>query len=186
MKVVVGLGNPGEEYAHTRHNAGFIVLDEIFGQSDWNKSPSGSLLWKRATIAGENAEVFKPQTYMNDSGQALKPVILKNELIAEDVIVVHDEIDLPFGTLRISYDRGDGGHNGIKSMVSVLNSKAFVRIRVGISIIDDTGVLRKPDVLGPFAKSDMAKFPEISDRIKKAIETLVTDGREKAMTLYNN
>ena len=186
MFIIVGLGNPGDEYTKTRHNAGFLVLDHLFGESDWNKSKSAKVLFKKETISGSEVELLKPQSYMNDSGPAIQPVIIKHSIKPEEIIVVHDEIDLPLGTIRMSFDRGDGGHNGIKSIVSVLGSKAFVRVRVGISIIDENGVLRKPDVLGPFNKADLAKFTDISARVKKSIEILLTEGREKAMTFANS
>ena len=106
-------------------------------------------------------------------------------LKVEKIIVVHDDIDLPLGITKISHDRGDGGHNGVKSIMSVLGTKEFTRIRVGVSILDEEGILRKPDVLGNFSQEEQQQIEPISQRVAIVIETIIKNGLDKAMTQYN-
>lgn len=185
MYLVVGLGNPGEEYEKSRHNVGFILLDSIVS-GVWEKSSKANTFYFKGEIKNEEVEYLKPQTFMNESGFSVAYAEKKHSILPEHIIVIHDDIDLPLGTIRISFDRGDGGHNGIKSIFQHLGSREFVRVRVGISIIDETGVLRKPDVLGNFSKSDLEKLKtDIAPKVSSILESIIVDGREKAMTLYN-
>lgn len=186
MYTIIGLGNPGKEYAKTRHNVGWIVLDEMNGGLDWQMNKYAHAELALATIGDVSVVIVKPQTFMNDSGKVLSYLMKEYSITNEDVIVVHDEIDLPLGTVRISYDRGDGGHNGIKSIVGVLGSKQFVRIRIGVSILDSEGVVRKPDVLGGFSKDELETVEaDVSPRVAKILTMIITEGREKAMNVFN-
>jgi len=182
MILIVGLGNPGEEYKNTRHNIGWIILDNILKNIKWEKSSKGKLL----SYQDSDIEYIKPQTFMNESGLSVSYVQKKHELNSENIIIIHDDIDLPFAQIKISYDRGDGGHNGIKSIMNHLKSQSFIRVRVGVSILDDNNILRKPDVLGSFSKNDLEIIKEkISPNINEIIQTIITKGKDKAMSLFN-
>lgn len=186
MKTIIALGNIGDEYKHIRHNVAWIISDELIEKDNWqeNKYVPGDL----ASTRIENADLLfvKPHTYMNKSGDVLPYLEKTYGTKLEDLIVIHDDIDLPIGAIKISYDRGDGGHNGVKSIMSATGSKEFTRIRVGVSILDDTGTLRKPDVLGDFSKEDLNIIKDIlAPRVGRMLQTIALSGREKAMTLYN-
>jgi len=182
MILIVGLGNPGKEYKNTRHNVGFIILDDILKDINWEKSSKGKLLYYRDS----DIEYIKPQTFMNESGLSVSYVQKKHELNSENIIVIHDDIDLPFSQIKISYDRGDGGHNGIKSIMNHLKSQSFVRVRVGVSILDENNILRKPDVLGTFSKNDLEIIKEkISPSVHEVIQMIITEGKEIAMNKFN-
>ena len=162
MYIIVGLGNPGEEYAYTRHNTGRIVLDYI--------SKSGKI----------DAKFVFPDTFMNKSGLAVAKVV-KSKKVAKKLIVVHDDLDLPLGALKISYNRGSGGHKGVESIIRALKTKGFIRIRIGIG--------RKADVekhiLGEFKKSEMEILKKVFKRASSAVSTIVKRGLEHAMNEFN-
>ncbi len=180
---VIGLGNHGEEYKNTRHNVAWTLLDVISG--DWTGDKYMNADISTVQVSGKEFIFVKPQTFMNSSGQVI-PYLLKNFGATNDtMLVVQDDIDLPLGTLRLSYDRGDGGHNGIKSIVTVLGSKQFLRLRVGISIVGEDGKLHKPNVLGAFSKVEMKKLEEVKLKFKDLLNVLAKEGKEKAMTEFN-
>ncbi len=137
MKIIVGLGNPGEDYVNTRHNAGFVVLDNLAGDKSWNKSKGAQLsyLW---TIAGkEKIELVKPNTFMNKSGDAVRYVIKKHpELAANDVVVVHDDLDIVLGEYKINFGKGPRGHKGVISVEESLGTMDFWRVRIGVESRD--------------------------------------------------
>jgi len=163
MFYIVGLGNPGEEYEGTRHNAG------------------------RDAVAGldiKGAKVLTPDTFMNKSGEAVKPLI-KNAKQAEKLVVVHDDLDLPLGTFKISFNKSSGGHKGIESIIKAAKTQAFVRVRIGISSKGTGGKLKKPDILGKFSPREQAVLKKLYKEIHAALAVLVSDGRDKAMSEYN-
>ena len=133
MKLVVGLGNPGEEYEETRHNTGWIMLDFILGNKDWKPANGTKLLYYKDSIGGKPTEYIKPTTFMNNSGVAVSFVKEKHNLKLTDIVVIYDDVDLPIGKMKISYDRSSGGHNGLGSIIKALKSEEFIRIRIGIS-----------------------------------------------------
>jgi len=133
MKLIAGLGNPGAEYANTKHNVGFMLIDalaEHLNASAWKEDFSSSVA--EARIGGEKIFLVKPLTYMNNSGEAIGPMLSYYKLSSEDLIVVHDDMDIPVGTVRIRKKGSSGGHNGIKSILSHVDSEAFARVRIGI------------------------------------------------------
>lgn len=182
----IALGNKGSKYKNTRHNVAILVVDSILPETDWNENKYACAYLANIKIDEKEVTFVKPNTFMNESGRVI-PYLLKNfSLSIEDIIVIHDDIDLPFGGVRISYDRGDGGHNGVKSIMENLNSKQFLRIRIGVSILDEDQILRKPDVLENFANDDLEKIQKnIAPHISKIINTITKEGKEKAMNLYN-
>lgn len=194
MKLVVGLGNPGEEYENSRHNTGFIILDFILGKKiDWKPSNGTKLLYFKDEIGGKATEYIKPTTFMNNSGVAVLFVKDKHKLNLKDLAVIYDDIDLPIGKIKISYDKSSGGHNGLESIIKKLKSREFVRIRVGISPETPSGKLRKPKgekdvlkfLLGDFKKNELDELKKVSKKISEALEVIFTEGKDKAMSLYN-
>jgi peptidyl-tRNA hydrolase, PTH1 family len=186
MWLVVGLGNPGEEYAGTYHNVGFRVLERIAGQHSVRiKERCGpALISGRIVLGGHSAVLVAPQTFMNKSGSALAPVFERFESTASDMIVVYDDLALPAGKLRVRQKGSAGGHNGIKSIVSTLGSDEFLRVRVGIRPEREIGDVRD-FVLSRVGKVDRNLLDQTEDIAVKAVETLIADGIDKAMAEYN-
>ena len=186
MWLVVGLGNPGEEYADTYHNVGFRVLERIAGdqQVRIRHRCGPALISDKVVLGGQQAVLVMPQTFMNNSGAAIPPVLERYEADMGGLIVVYDDLALPLGKLRVRQKGSAGGHNGIKSIVSTLGSDEFLRIRVGIQ--PDRNVHDVRDfVLSRIAKLDRPLLDQAEDLAVKAVETLIADGLEKAMAEYN-
>jgi len=186
MWVVFGLGNPGEEYAGTYHNVGFRVVQRMAAEHSVRiKERCGpALVSGKVTLAGQPAALAMPQTYMNNSGAALKPVWERFESSVQQTIVLYDDLALPLGKLRVRQKGSAGGHNGIKSIVSTLGSDEFLRIRVGIMPDREIGDVRD-FVLSRVAKTDRILLDQTEEIAMKAVETLIGDGIEKAMAVYN-
>jgi PTH1 family peptidyl-tRNA hydrolase len=183
--LIVGLGNPGKEYEKTRHNAGWVILDQAFPELEWERDSYG-IAGKATFSFGDSQILFvKPVTLMNNSGESVEYFVSKKGFLSENTIVVYDDIDLPLGTMKISFDRGSGGHNGIKSIEEHLGSREFIRIRVGISKVLENGELVKPNVLGKFEESEIEVLEGVSKKVKDALSLLVKEGKEKAMTMFN-
>lgn len=186
MFIILGLGNPGNKYEKTRHNVAWIVFDFLNKNLDWQKNKYAGAFVAPTSIGDADILFVKPETFMNESGKVLPYFAKEYGITEENIVVVHDDIDLPFGEIKISYDRGDGGHNGVKSIMESLGSKAFTRIRIGVSITDENGVLHKPDVLGNFSKDEISKIKtDLAPTIAGILQTIVEKGREKAMSAYN-
>lgn len=185
MYLIVGLGNPGNEYKKTRHNVGWIIIDDIFPNLDWNNNSYAHAMVSHVEIGDHPVQLIKPQTFMNDSGKSLRYFIDKEYYELENVIVMYDDLDLTLGTIKISFDRGSGGHNGIKSLEESLGSREFIRVRIGISRVLDDGTMVKPNVLGNFDSHELKIVQEISKRVEQAIKMIIIDGKEKTMTYFN-
>jgi PTH1 family peptidyl-tRNA hydrolase len=194
MKLIVGLGNPGEEYNGTRHNTGWVVLDFILGNKiEWKQSSGTKALFFKDLVGGKSVEYVKPSTFMNNSGVAVAYLKDKHKLKLSDIVVIYDDVDLPIGKIKISYDRSSGGHNGVESMIKKLKSKEFLRIRIGIAPVTPTGKIKKPKgeeamlkfLLGKYKESELSELKKISKKVKEAIEIAFTESKEKAMSLYN-
>ena len=192
---VVGLGNPGDEYAENRHNAGRIILEMIAKKndfSDWRDDKKTKALFSAGKIGAKKFQFVLPNNFMNNSGGSVKPLIAAKKDL-ENLVVVYDDLDLPMGTLKISFDRGDGGHNGLKDIIRVLKSREFVRIRIGISPHTPGGKTKKPSgekavldfLLKDFKEAEIAELKKQSKIITEALECFATDGKEKMMNLYN-
>ena len=186
MWLIIGLGNPGEGYAGTYHNAGFRVLERIAARESVQiNEPCGpALISGKTTLAGQSAVLVLPQTYMNKSGAVVAPLFDRFEASARDVIVVYDDLALPLGKIRIRQKGSAGGHNGIKSIISALGSDEFLRIRIGIQPDRTIGGVRD-FVLSPVAKIDRELLDQAEDVAGKAVVTLIAEGVEKAMSQYN-
>lgn len=179
MKLLVGLGNPGKEYENTRHNTGRIMVQMVEKKLDQENNK-------------QKIKFITPDTFMNNSGRAVAPLI-KTKKDLKDLVVVYDDIDLPLGKIKISFNRSSGGHNGLASVIKVLKSEEFVRIRVGISPATPSGKIRKPKgekavinfILGEFKKGELETLKKLSKKVAEAIEVIFSESKEKAMSLYN-
>lgn len=182
MYCLVGLGNPGAQYVFTRHNAGFILVDYI--QNKCNCSPwQGEQLYVYSKC--ENSILIKPLTYMNLSGEAFPYFMRKFSLKLGDIIVAYDDIWLPLGKIRIRKKGSDGGHNGIKSVIDVLQTEEFNRIRIGIGP-KPTEIRMAEFVLSEFSDEELSKLYKVITMAKEAFEVIIKDGIDKAMSLYNS
>ena len=162
MYIVVGLGNPGEEYTRTRHNMGRMAVNFL-----------------RDKVSG--IKVVTPNTYMNESGRAVAKVI-KSKKAAQKLIVVYDDLDLPLGTLKISYDRSSGGHKGLESIIRALKTKEFIRVRIGIGKKGDV----EKYILSEFKKAELETLKKVFPKVSQAVETIVVHGTELAMNKFNS
>ena len=185
MKLIAGLGNPGAEYAKTKHNAGFLLVDalaEKLGADAWRERYDALVL--DARMGGEKVLLVKPLTYMNESGRAIGPLLDWYKLGPEDLIVAHDDMDLPVGTIRIRKKGSAGGHNGIKSILAHVGDEHFVRVRIGIGRpLPGWTVIHH--VLAPFLPEDVPKIKEAVDRLVPAVECMVTEDVDLAMNRFN-
>ena len=181
MKLIVGLGNPGKEYKDTRHNVGFLVLDNYLKTDDWKEKFNA--MYYEARVNGEKVIFVKPLTYMNLSGDAVVQFVNYYDIDLDDILVIHDDLDLTFGTYKLKKNSSAGGHNGIKSIINRLGSENFARLKVGIS--HDKTIDTKDYVLGNFSKKDKEIFNTMQDDFNKIIELFVIDGIEKTMNIYN-
>lgn len=185
MIAVIGLGNPGKEYTNTRHNVGWQVLDVLANGESWEQDKY--LFSEKCTISidGQPVMLLKPQTFMNDSGKVLAGLKKLDSEIINKIIVVHDEIDMPIGTVKIAYARGDGGHNGIKSINEYYGGKEYTRVRVGISKTGENGEIFKPNVLGEFDKADQEILKTVLTKSADAVRKIVTVGKDAAANEIN-
>src|SRR4030042_1372963 len=177
MILIVGLGNPGKKFNGTRHNIGFLVVDEFLKKNDfpdWKKSKSNLCLYTKKEVAGKKIEIIKPLVFMNNSGQVVKSVFKKHNLKLKDILVIHDDIDLPLGKIRIAKDRGAGGHKGVNSIIENLRTKNFIRLRMGIQ--PETGKPQKIEkyVLQKFSKTEEEIIKSVLKKVCLAIRMILT------------
>jgi PTH1 family peptidyl-tRNA hydrolase len=183
-KLLVGLGNPGPKYQWTRHNAGFMVLDRLAEiiRIPVDRTKFGGLSGEGAWH-GARLVLLKPQTFMNISGRAVAEASRFYKIPTTDIIVVHDELDLPFGQLRLKEGGGHGGHNGLRSIIDELGSADFLRLRIGIGR-PDKGSAEKY-VLAPFPAEENGFVRHVADGACEALEMLLQEGLPKAMSIFH-
>jgi PTH1 family peptidyl-tRNA hydrolase len=184
-KLIVGLGNPGPKYLWTRHNAGFIVLDRfaaLAGIPVSRKNFGG--LYGEGDHRGDRLLLLKPQSYMNLSGRSVAEAVRFHKLEPADIIVIHDELDIPFGQIKCKTDGGHGGHNGLRSLHQELGGGGYNRLRIGIGRPDHANMADY--VLTNFAKEEMTDLPRLVDGAVDALEMMIAEGLPKTMSLYNN
>ena len=186
MKLVVGLGNPGNKYKNTRHNAGFMVLDHFTQKHSLTWKKEGSSEITHTNIGGEKIVLLKPQTFMNLSGNAVNKLMNKFDLNIKDIIVIYDDIDLPFSEIRVRLGGGTGGHNGITSIVEKLGSDDFIRIRVGIGRPLSSTKDVADYVLEEFTSAEKEKLEEIIKNTSTKLHQLLKFGYEEYVSKYNN
>jgi PTH1 family peptidyl-tRNA hydrolase len=185
LKLVVGLGNPGERYAETRHNIGCMVAVRAAARAGIALKRQGYQgLYGVGRLAGEEATVLLPQTFMNRSGASVAPACQSLGVAPGDLIVVHDEIDLPFGTLRIKVGGGHGGHNGLRSITAALGHGDFIRVRVGVGRPPAGGDV-SGYVLSRFASAERQALPDLLDQAAAAVEAILARGSAAAMNEFN-
>jgi peptidyl-tRNA hydrolase, PTH1 family len=184
-KLIVGLGNPGEEYEYSAHNLGFLVVDRL---AERNRIKVGRkecmALVGHGNIAGKKVLLAKPQTFMNASGPSVMGLMAKHEIPAGDLLIIYDELDLPWKSLRIRPNGSDAGHRGMHSVIGSVGSEDFPRIRLGIH-----GGRRNKDgariVLGHFKRAQREELDELLDYASQAAESIIAEGVEKSMTKFN-
>ncbi len=184
MKLIVGLGNPGREYQHSRHNVGFMCIGRFarghgiaFSRTE-ARSRVGS-----GTVSGTEVVLARPGTYMNLSGQAVALLLRRYKASPADLIVVHDDMDLSLGTIRVRALGSAGGHKGVQSIIAAVGTQEFARIRVGIGRPGDSGAIDY--VLGDFAPSERAVMDEAAGQVSEALESIINEGTEAAMNRFN-
>ena len=185
MRLIVGLGNPDPEYQWTPHNLGFMVVDELANRSGIRvERPEGKALLGRGKVAGEEVLLAKPQTYMNLSGISIRELLAKYELDVDALLVMWDEVQLPFGTIRIHPDGSAGSHNGAKSVISAVGTQKFARLRLGCGPEHPLSS-RRDHVLRPMKKAELEAASEMVAEAGDAVEMILTQGLDAAMTKYN-
>lgn len=193
MYYIAGLGNPGEEYELTRHNAGRIAVADFAKKNgieiDANKKLSA--LAGEGKIGKGKVFVIFPENFMNKSGLSLKPLITSAKK-AESLIVVHDDVDLPLGKIKISFGKNSAGHKGVESVIKSIKTNNFTRIRIGISPANPKGGVKKPSnekfldfIVGKFKPEEIKLIKKVSKTASEALETIISAGVEKAMSEYN-
>ncbi|HJZ79440.1 MAG TPA: aminoacyl-tRNA hydrolase [Pyrinomonadaceae bacterium] len=183
MFLIVGLGNPGDEYAQTRHNLGFMLIDKLASESGVkvNRRECQSLV-AGTSIENQRVTLVKPQTFMNLSGEAVSCLQAKGD--PKSLVVISDDLALPFGAIRLRERGSAGGHNGLKSIIAALGTNEFIRLRIGIQPehpISDA----KRFVLGGFTRTEKESLAEILERAAEALRSVLRDGVAKAMALHN-
>ena len=188
MRLIVGLGNPGAQYEATRHNIGFMLVDWLAREASATvKRKECQALVGRANLAGEMVELAKPQTYMNLSGEAVAGLVAKLDLkpaLPHSVIVISDDLALPWGTIRLRAQGSAGGHNGLKSIIAALKTDAFIRLRIGIQPEHPLGDTKR-FVLDEFTRKERDELNEVLGRSADALRAVLRDGLEKAMSQFN-
>ena len=183
--LIVGLGNPGPEYAKTRHNLGFMLVDLLASQLQTQvKRLECRSLIGRGIIDNETVELAKPQTYMNLSGEAVSCLLAKDERLVERLIVISDDLALPLGTIRIRPQGMHGGQNGLRSIIDCLKTQEFIRLRIGIQP-DHPVADASRFVLENFANDDAETVGKVLEESADAVRAIVRDGVEAAMARFN-
>ncbi|MDO8620382.1 MAG: aminoacyl-tRNA hydrolase [bacterium] len=199
----VGLGNPGEDYQNSRHNTGAMVLDvfrKVQELPDWRLDKKRNALISEGSVAPLRGSKVKgqrsvalllPQTFMNKSGDSVRGLV-KTKKDAERLVVIHDDLDIPFGSYKISFNKSSGGHRGVESIIKAVKTQEFVRVRVGIA--SSASVVKKSQdektvekiILGTFSPAELTTLKKMSKNIAEGLTVLVTEGRDKAMSQYHS
>lgn len=186
MKLILGLGNPGRSYCWTRHNVGFLLLDCLAKRHRIEISRRGmKSLYGRGRIGSEEIILAKPQTFMNLSGEAAQRLLQFFKLKPEKVIVLHDDLDLSWGQVRVRVRGGDGGHKGIRSIIEALGNEGFVRFKIGIGRPERTSQDPADFVLEPMTGEKREELKEMIEGNAEALETLILEGPQQAMNKFH-
>jgi PTH1 family peptidyl-tRNA hydrolase len=193
MKLIVGLGNPGLFYAHHRHNIGYMCLNHFAREHKIRfDRKQGLARTGKGEINGEEVVLARPQTFMNNSGEAVSRLVKKYKIDLADLIVIHDDLDLSIGKIRLRRGRGSGGHKGIESIIAHLGQGNFYRVRVGISrpdIAENSGIDKEQAVidyvLSNFTRQEKKIIDGVIPEVSRAVLCLLTDGINAAMNKYN-
>ena len=185
ITMVAGLGNPGREYVRTRHNIGFLVIEFLASQAGLGlKNARFDAHWVKGSLGRQQVLLVQPQSYMNRSGFPIQQLSSYFKIQLSDIIVVHDDLDLPFGRIRVAHNRGHGGHNGIRSIIDALGEKAFYRVRVGVGRPQSaSGAVGH--VLGKFSPEETAELDQVVASAADACVAIMEKGGTAAMNLFN-
>ncbi len=189
MKLIVGLGNPGRGYASNRHNVGFICLNHFARTQDirFNKKQAQARIGT-GQVAGTEVVVARPQTFMNLSGQSVSRLVRKFNISLDDLLVIHDDLDLPLGKIRLRQGGSAGGHKGVDSIITCLGSKNFLHLKVGIgrpAITEPSEADIAAYVLSDFTQDEKQTISQVIPKVSQAIVCLLTEGLTAAMNKYN-
>jgi peptidyl-tRNA hydrolase, PTH1 family len=185
MRLIVGLGNPDPQYQWTPHNLGFMAVDELANRGSIRvERPEGKALVGRGKVAGEEVLLAKPQTYMNLSGISVRELLAKYDLQASDLLVMWDEVQLPWSRIKIDREGSAGSHNGAQSVIGSIGTQEFLRLRLGCGP-DHPLASRKEYVLRPMKKAELEVAAEEIGEAADAVELILTQGIDAAMTKYN-
>lgn len=185
MKLIVGLGNPGPEYAWTRHNLGYMVVAAL--AEDWGislKNHKMEALWGQGRVNGEPVVLAQPTTFMNLSGRAVARLLNYWKLLPAHLIVIHDDLDLPFGRLKLVWGGGAGGHRGVLSIMNALDTAEFYRVKLGIGR-PPPGISPEEYVLQPFSQEDLEGAVALVEKGARAVQVLVTEGLAAAQNRFH-
>ncbi len=174
MKLVVGLGNPGKEYARTRHNVGWQILDLLAGEEHWQTSAKAGAAYIKTELNKTRVELLKPTVFMNNSGQAVAYAVKKHKLALANIIVIHDDKDIPLGETRVQKGRGAAGHNGVQSIISHLGANDFWRVRVGVAPVDRPLGNTADFVLGRLMSAEQKILKDVFTNVINEITKLVS------------
>jgi len=180
---VVGLGNPGSKYAKTRHNLGFMVVDVMAGSLDIEFKEKKDYIIAKGSLAGHGVLLVEPSIFMNNSGAAVKDVLKRFAIPSENLIVIHDDLDMDTGKLKIKKNGSSGGHRGIESIIQHIGTKEFIRIKVGIG--RDISMLPEDYVLKKIKKNELALIKDAIKLAADAVAIIVSEGVQKAMNKFN-
>ncbi|MDI1477520.1 aminoacyl-tRNA hydrolase [Polyangium sp. y55x31] len=188
MLLVVGLGNPGEKYASHRHNVGFMAVEALAARARadaFREKFSG--VWARATLGDEPGVLLQPMTYMNESGRSVQPALAFFKIAPKELVVIHDELDLPFGDVRLKFGGGHAGHNGLRSIMSHVGTGDFARVRVGVGRPPPGYRGEVADyVLSPFDAVERSRLPDILKLVTDSVLEVATRGFDAAMNVRNS
>lgn len=195
MFTIVGLGNPGIEYQGTRHNTGRMILQWLAKKndfSDWREEGKIKALVDNGKVGKAKVQFILPNNFMNNSGKSIGPLV-KSKKDLEKLIVIYDDLDLPVGSMKISFNKSSGGHNGLESIIKAVKSQEFLRIRVGISAHTPSGKIKKPTgekavidfLMKEFKENELKEIKKLSKKINEALEYFIAEGKDKMMSLYN-
>ena len=184
MRIIVGLGNPGVQYANTPHSVGFEAVDAIAAEigANWEEKRQFKCLWAKGTFVGQSVILCKPQTYMNLSGESVAPLVKYSNATAADLLVIQDDIDLPVGRMRVRKNGSCGGHNGIRNIIERLGTQDFARLKLGVGK-DRSNVIGH--VLGKFDPTTRKTMDLVVAEAVKASAAILRDGPDRAMNAYN-
>jgi peptidyl-tRNA hydrolase, PTH1 family len=193
--IIAGLGNPGEEYENTRHNTGRIVLEHVakeYGGEEFKFNKKLNARVSVGKVGKEKLTFVEPETFMNKSGSTLAQLV-KSVKLASKLIVIYDDFNLPLGTVRVSYNRSSGGHNGVESIIKAVKTEAFVRIRIGVAPVSAKGDAKVPHgeekvekfILGKYKDEEMKEIKKNFKTVTEAVKMITLESREKAMSVVN-
>jgi len=186
MIIIVGLGNPGEQYKNTRHNVGFIAIDAFAGKNNFPEfklQKKSNALVSEHVLGNKTIVLAKPQTFMNESGKSVKQLVSNSQAQMSDLVIIHDDVDLPVGKIKIIKERGSAGHKGVESIIKSIGNDGLIRFRIGVAGHKDVKAMKV--VLKNFSPEEQKEIGEEIKKITGALDLFIKEGLDKAMNEYN-